>query len=72
MHDQRRVGQVCQQRSGAAGELLAAAVADGDDRWRQFASYGLDNTHRPLGYLAAQASYWWQQGRDELKAGLEG
>lgn len=56
----------------AAGELLAAALADGDDRWRQFASYGLDNTHRPLGYLAAQASYWWQQGRDGLKTGLEG
>jgi gamma-glutamylputrescine oxidase len=56
----------------AAGELLAAAIADGDDRWKQFSGYGLASAHRPLGYLAAQASYWWQQGRDWLKTGLEG
>ncbi|MEO7068202.1 MAG: FAD-binding oxidoreductase [Rhodanobacter sp.] len=56
----------------AAGELLAAAIADGDDRWRQFSDYGLNSTHRPLGYLAAQLSYWWQQARDNLKTGLEG
>ncbi len=56
----------------AAGELLAAAIAEGDDRWTQFADYGLTNTHRPLGYLAAQATYWWQQGRDWLKTELEG
>jgi gamma-glutamylputrescine oxidase len=56
----------------AAGELLASAIADGDDRWKQFADYGLDNTHRPFGYLAAQATYWWQQGRDCLKTRLEG
>ncbi len=55
-----------------AGELLASAIAEGDDRWTQFADYGLANTHRPLGDLAAQASYWWQQGRDRLKAALEG
>ncbi len=56
----------------AAGELLAAAIAEGDDRWTQFVDYGLTSTHRPLGYLAAQASYWWQQGRDWLKTELEG
>lgn len=56
----------------AAGELLASAIADGDDRWRQFADYGLDSTYRPFGYLGAQASYWWQQGRDCLKTRLEG
>lgn len=56
----------------AAGELLAAAIAEGDDRWMQFADYGLASTHRPLGYLAAQATYWWQQGRDRVKSGLEG
>ena len=55
-----------------AGELLAAALAEGDDGWKQFADYGLDNTWRPFGYLAAQASYWWQQGRDCLKTRLEG
>ncbi len=56
----------------AAGELIAAAIAEGDDRWRQFAAYGLPATHRPWGYLAAQSSYWWAQGRDALKAGIEG
>lgn len=56
----------------AAGELLASAIADGDDRWKQFADYGLQSTHRPFGYLAAQASYAWQQGRDWLKTRLEG
>ncbi|MES1154579.1 MAG: FAD-dependent oxidoreductase, partial [Rhodanobacter sp.] len=56
----------------AAGELLAAAIAEGDERWKQFADYGLGSTHRPFGYLAAQASYWWQQGRDCLKTRLEG
>lgn len=56
----------------AAGELLASAIADGDDRWKQFSGYGLDNTYRPFGYLAAQATYWWQQGRDCLKTRLEG
>ncbi len=56
----------------AAGELLAAAIAEGDDGWKRFADYGLGNTHRPFGYLVAQASYWWQQGRDGLKTRLEG
>jgi len=55
-----------------AGELLASAIAEGDDRWRQFAGFGLDSAHRPLGYAAAQASYWWQQGRDWLKMEREG
>lgn len=54
-----------------AGELLAAAIAEGDQRWKQFADYGLSATHRPLGYVGAQASYWWQQGRDWLKTRLE-
>jgi gamma-glutamylputrescine oxidase len=56
----------------AAGELLAAAIAGGNDGWKQFADYGLGSTHRPFGYLGAQATYWWQQGRDWLKTRLEG
>ena len=56
----------------AAGELLASAIAEGDDRWTQFIDFGLSSTRRPLGYAAAQAGYWWQQGRDWLKTGLEG
>lgn len=56
----------------AAGDLLASALAEGDDRWKQFAPYGLARTYRPFGYLGAQASYWWQQGRDWFKTRLEG
>lgn len=56
----------------AAGELLAAAIADGSDGWRQFADYGLASVHKPAGLLAAQCSYWWQQMRDGFKARLEG
>jgi gamma-glutamylputrescine oxidase len=56
----------------AAGELLAAAIAQNDDGWKQFSDYGLDSTHRPLGFLGAQASYWWHQGNDWIKTRLEG
>lgn len=56
----------------AAGELLAAAIAEGSDDWKQFADYGLPSTHRPFGYLGAQAMYWWEQARDGLKTRLEG
>jgi gamma-glutamylputrescine oxidase len=56
----------------AAGELLAAAIAENDEDWKQFSNYGLDNTHRPLGFLGAQASYWWQQSNDWFKTRLEG
>jgi len=56
----------------AAGELLAAAIAEDDQAWREFADYGLVSTGKPLGFLAAQASYWWQEGRDWLKTQLEG
>ena len=55
----------------AAGELLAAAIAERDQGWKQFADYGLASAHRPAGYLAAQASYWWHQGRDWFKTRLE-
>ncbi|TBR39312.1 MULTISPECIES: NAD(P)/FAD-dependent oxidoreductase [Dyella] len=56
----------------AAGELLAAAIAQGDDQWKHFSTYGLDRAWRPAGYLAAQASYWWQESKDWFKSRLEG
>jgi gamma-glutamylputrescine oxidase len=55
----------------AAGELLAAAIAQGDPAWRQFADYGLASAWRPLGLLAAQASYWRAEWQDWLKTRLE-
>ncbi|MBD8900392.1 FAD-binding oxidoreductase [Rhodanobacter sp. DHG33] len=56
----------------AAGELLAAAIAEGDEGWKQFSDFGLANTHKPFGLLAAQCNYWWQQARDGFKTRLEG
>ena len=56
----------------AAGELLAAAIASGDDGWKQFADYGLVGAYRPAGYVAAQASYWWYALNDWLKTRMEG
>src|SRR5690242_15332902 len=50
--------------TAAAGELLASAIAQNDEGWREFSRYGLSRSFRPLGYLGAQASYWWAQGRD--------
>ncbi|HET7222229.1 MAG TPA: FAD-binding oxidoreductase [Rhodanobacteraceae bacterium] len=56
----------------AAGELLASAIAQNDQGWRAFGQFGLQNTFRPFGFLGAQASYWWLQGRDRFKEVLEG
>jgi gamma-glutamylputrescine oxidase len=56
----------------AAGELIASAIAQGDEAWREFAAFGLDNTLRPAGYLAAQANYWWLEARDRFKSVMEG
>ena len=58
--------------TAAAGELLAAAIAGGDQGWREFADFGLSSSLRPLGYAGAQASYWWLQLRDRFKETLEG
>ncbi|WP_049622401.1 NAD(P)/FAD-dependent oxidoreductase [Frateuria defendens] len=56
----------------AAGELLAAAIVEGDEGWRQFAAYGLESAWRPFGFLAAQAGYWRAEFNDWLKTRLEG
>ena len=51
-----------------AGEAVAAAIAEGDDRHRLFAPFGLAPTFGPLGAAAAQASYWYYAARDALRA----
>jgi gamma-glutamylputrescine oxidase len=56
----------------AAGELLAAAIAEGDLSWRQFDAFGLARAWRPFGLFAAQASYWRAESRDWLKRRMEG
>jgi gamma-glutamylputrescine oxidase len=47
-----------------AGELLAAAIAHDDRRWRDFSRFGLVSAAKPAGFLAAQLSYWWYQAKD--------
>lgn len=49
-----------------AGEILAAGIAEGDDRWRQFADYGLVSAMKPAGFVGAQLTYWWLQMRDRI------
>ena len=51
-----------------AGELVASAIAENDDRYRLFAPFGLTPTGGPIGALAAQASYWYYGARDALCA----
>jgi len=55
----------------AAGERIAAALVDGDTRWQLLSRYGLQPAFKPLGFAAAQANYWWAQGRDALKDRVE-
>ncbi|HEX5488461.1 MAG TPA: FAD-binding oxidoreductase [Rhodanobacteraceae bacterium] len=56
----------------AAGELLASAIAQHDESWREFARFGLQDTYRPFGHVGAQARYWWMEAKDRWKAMLEG
>lgn len=51
----------------AAGEVLAAAIAEGDRAIDDYAPFGLESARKPLGFLGAQATYWWLQARDAAK-----
>lgn len=55
-----------------AGEVVAAAIAEGDPRWREFSDYGLVSTMKPVGFLGAQMSYWWAEFKDAMKDFSEG
>ncbi|TMJ05732.1 MAG: FAD-binding oxidoreductase [Alphaproteobacteria bacterium] len=50
-----------------AGEMIARAILDGDDRWRLFSSYELVWAGGRAGRVAAQAAYWSMQARDALQ-----
>jgi hypothetical protein len=49
-----------------AGEMIARAILDGDDRWRLFSSYELVWAGGRFGRIAAQTIYWSMQARDAL------
>jgi len=55
-----------------AGEVLAAAIAEGDPTWREYERYGLVSAMKPFGFAGAQATYWWLQARDAWKDWREG
>lgn len=50
-----------------AGDLLAAAIDENDDRYRLFAPFGLTPTGGFAGAAAAQATYWYYQLRDRMR-----
>ena len=54
-----------------AGELLAAAIAEGDLRLKDMASYGLVSARKPAGFIGAQLAYWWLQAKDGWKDRME-
>jgi gamma-glutamylputrescine oxidase len=47
-----------------AGDLIARAIMDGDDRWRLFASYDLVWAAGRLGLAARHAVTWFKQAQD--------
>lgn len=52
-----------------AGEVIAKAIAEGDDSYRLFKPFGLEWTGGPyIGAAAAQAFYWWYSARDMANA----
>jgi gamma-glutamylputrescine oxidase len=53
-----------------AGERVASAIAEGDDRYRLFAPFGLTPAGGVLGTVAAQLTYWSYQLRDGLRERL--
>lgn len=48
-----------------AGIVLARAIADGDDSYRQFAPFAPVWAYGQLGRLGVQGTYWWMQARDK-------
>jgi len=49
------------------GELIAGAIAEGDERWRLFEPFGLDYAGGPFRPAIAQGAYWSFQLRDWLR-----
>jgi gamma-glutamylputrescine oxidase len=47
-----------------AGDLLASAISDGDDRYRQFQPFAPRWAFGQLGRVGVQGAYWWMQARD--------
>ncbi|TAD89754.1 MAG: FAD-binding oxidoreductase [Alphaproteobacteria bacterium] len=55
-------------QTGVGGRLIAAAIAEGDDRYRLFDPWGLQFTGGSLAKPVAQAIYWGHKLRDAWRA----
>lgn len=53
------------------GELLAAAIAERDSRWRELSDYGLVSAFKPAGLIGAQLGYTWLQCQDAWRGWRE-
>ena len=42
-----------------AGDIIARAIAEGDDTWRRFVPFELVWAGGAIGRAAAQVNYWW-------------
>lgn len=49
------------------GELIASAIAAGDDRYQMFSRFGLNYVGKPFGPVIAQLAYWSYQLQDALQ-----
>jgi gamma-glutamylputrescine oxidase len=50
-----------------AGEMIARAIIEGDDRWRLFSPYELVWAGGRTGRAVSQAVFWWMQARDAVQ-----
>lgn len=50
-----------------AGELIASAIVDHDERWRQFIPFGLVWAGGSIGRRTTQLVYWGMQLRDKIE-----
>lgn len=50
-----------------AGELIASAITEADERWKLFAPFGVVRIGGPLGRIAMQASYWHMRLKERLE-----
>jgi gamma-glutamylputrescine oxidase len=53
--------------SAIAGELIAAGIADNDERWRQFVPFGLVWAGGSIGRRTTQLVYWGMQLGDKVR-----
>ncbi len=50
-----------------AGEIIAAAIAKGENQQQLFAPFKLPSVYGWLGLVGAQSYYWWRQFKDFLQ-----